>query len=224
LRPLVFLHGLGTGPGGWLPQVQAFSAERDVVTPAFRGSEPFSFEGASRQLADELSDRGPVDMCGLSLGALVALRYAADHPEQVARLTVCAAFLRLPRRFRAFQALVTGIVRMLPPRTMRKTLVSNVPAPYRDEALESIRDLTSQEAVHLMRTGSRFDVTGETGRLTMPVLVLCGERDRVNLKLSRMLAEALPNARFGEVPSAGHVANLDNPQAFNALLRDFFGQ
>ncbi len=55
----------------------------------------------------------------------------------------------------------------------------------------------------------------------MPTLVLCGERDRINLKLSRRLAEGLPDARFEVVPGAGHVANLDNPEAFNTLLREF---
>ena len=69
-----------------------------------------------------------------------------------------------------------------------------------------------------MRTGASFRLE----RLPeMPTLVLCGERDRVNLKLSRRLAEALPDARFEIVPDAGHVANLDNPQAFNRLLREF---
>ena len=46
----------------------------------------------------------------------------------------------------------------------------------------------------------------------MPTLVLCGERDRINVRLSRRLAEILPDARFEVVPDAGHVANLDNPK------------
>ena len=55
----------------------------------------------------------------------------------------------------------------------------------------------------------------------MPTLVLCGERDRINVKLSRRLAETLPDARFEIVPAAGHVANLDNPKGFNRLLGEF---
>jgi 3-oxoadipate enol-lactonase len=221
LRPLVLLHGLGTGPSGWLPQVQAFSAGREVLTPSFRGAGPFSFDAASQQLADELWDRGPVDVCGLSLGALVGLRFAADRPEQVARLAVCAGFLRLPRRFRAFQAVAAGMVRLLPAGSVRKSLVSQVPEAYRAEALESIGDLTSREAARLMVDGARFDLSGRAQDVAMPVLVLCGERDRINLSLSRTLAAALPDARLAVVPGAGHVANLDNPDAFNRLLREF---
>jgi pimeloyl-ACP methyl ester carboxylesterase len=69
-----------------------------------------------------------------------------------------------------------------------------------------------------MRDGASFSL----GQLPpMPTRVLCGERDRLNLRLSRRLAEALPQARFEIVPDAGHVANLDNPEAFNRLLREF---
>jgi len=57
--------------------------------------------------------------------------------------------------------------------------------------------------------------------LEVPTLVLCGERDRVNRGLSRKLAQLIPHARFELVPDAGHVANVDNPDAFNRLLAAF---
>ena len=72
-----------------------------------------------------------------------------------------------------------------------------------------------------MREGARFDVRDEVRTLEMPTLVLCGEQDRVNRGLSRKLAELIPNARFELVPGAGHVANADNPEAFNRLLAAF---
>lgn len=72
-----------------------------------------------------------------------------------------------------------------------------------------------------MREGARFDLREQARRLETPTLVLCGERDRVNLPLSRSLASVLPNARLEIVPEAGHVANVDNPRAFNAALDAF---
>lgn len=72
-----------------------------------------------------------------------------------------------------------------------------------------------------MREGAGFDVRRSAERLQTPTLVLCGERDRLNLELSRSLARLLPNARFETIPSAGHIANLDNPAAFNRALTGF---
>ncbi len=72
-----------------------------------------------------------------------------------------------------------------------------------------------------MREGARFDVREQARHLDTPTLVLCGERDRMNHSLSRGLASLLPRARFEMVPGAGHVANVDNPHAFNASLDAF---
>ena len=160
----------------------------------------------------------PFDLCGLSLGALVALRYAGDHPDRVRRLVVCAGIAKLPWYFRGVQYGIAGVVRVLPAPRVRKGLVSGLPGEHRATALDEIAHVDSRRASRALRTAARFKLE----RLPpMPTLVLCGERDRVNVRLSRQLAETLPNARFEAVPGAGHVANLDNPAAFNRLLRDF---
>jgi 3-oxoadipate enol-lactonase len=167
---------------------------------------------------DELEP--PFDLCGLSLGALVALRYAGEHSERVRRLVVCAGIAELPWHLRVLQFGIAGVVRVLPSSRVRKRLVSGLPADHRPVALEEIAGIDARAASRTLRTAASFRLA----RLpTMPALVLCGERDRINLKLSRRLAEELPDARFEVVPAASHVANLDNPEAFNALLGDFLG-
>jgi pimeloyl-ACP methyl ester carboxylesterase len=55
----------------------------------------------------------------------------------------------------------------------------------------------------------------------MPVLVLVGADDWANQRLSRKLADQIPGAQLELIPGAGHVANLDAPDAFNEALRSF---
>jgi pimeloyl-ACP methyl ester carboxylesterase len=136
---------------------------------------------------------GVHDLCGLSWGALVALTYALDH--EVDRLVVTAGFAFLPARLRALQTVFGHAVRVVPR------------APH--------------ELSAPMLQGRSFDLRERSHELQLPVLVLCGARDRANLGLSRRLADLLPNARFETVPDAGHVANLDNPDAFNRLVEEF---
>jgi pimeloyl-ACP methyl ester carboxylesterase len=199
--PLVLLHGLGTGPSGWLPQREAFP---DAI--ALRLDE-------AEMTMDGLE--APFDLCGLSLGALVALRYAGERPERVRRLVVCAGFVRLPFHLRMLQLAMAGLMRAVPRRVVLNGLASAVPEPHREAARA---ELDGIDAPGLMRSGASFRLER---LLPMPALVLCGERDRINLRLSRRLAAALRDARFELVPDAAHVANLDNPEAFNRLLRDF---
>jgi pimeloyl-ACP methyl ester carboxylesterase len=96
--PLVLLHGLGTGPSGWQPQVDAFSPSRTVVTPALRLDTGFDFGTEARRVLADLAPGSKIDLCGLSLGALVALRAAVDEPQRIRRLALAAGFASLPRR------------------------------------------------------------------------------------------------------------------------------
>jgi pimeloyl-ACP methyl ester carboxylesterase len=217
VRPLVLLHGLGTGPRAWAPQVEAFRPSRDVLTPAL----PLDLAAALATLEDAVGDREVVDLCGLSFGAVAGLVYAAREPDRVGRLALSAGFVRLPARYRLAQALLARTVLLASKETLRRQLVADVPEPYRNEALEDLRDVRKTEVIALMRRTARLDLRDAAASVTAPALVLCGERDKRNLVLSRGLAQALPNAELRIVPHAGHVANLDNPDAFNAALAEF---
>ncbi len=187
--PLVLLHGIGTGPEAWQPQVGAFARTRTVLTPRVAPV----LDRAVRDL--ESSWSGRADLCGLSWGSLVALRIAIEQPERVSRLVLTACFASLPPHLRAFQRALAALVRVVPG------------APH---------DLAAP-----MREGAGYDVRDRLQRVEAPTLVLCGARDRVNQPLSRRLAALLPGSRLEVIPAAGHLANVDNPAAFNTSLAAF---
>jgi pimeloyl-ACP methyl ester carboxylesterase len=58
--------------------------------------------------------------------------------------------------------------------------------------------------------------------LPMPVLAMTGEHDTPwRRACARALAAVAPRARHSEIPQAGHLANADNPAAFNAAVAQF---
>ena len=57
--------------------------------------------------------------------------------------------------------------------------------------------------------------------VTRPVLFMVGEKDGVTPPAMRKLSEALPGSRYVELPGAGHISNLDQPQAFTPAMPDF---
>lgn len=203
---LVLLPGVGSGSEAWQPQVEAFGAEREVLTPRLRLNGKFTFAGEAERLWHELPG-DPVELCGLSLGALVALQMALVRPGRVERLALCAGFARLPVRGRLLMGMVGAAAGLVPSR-------------IRGE----LGGLERRAVRAVFREGRRFDVSGDLDRLTMPTLVLCGERDRANAPLSEWLARALPDARLTVVPGAGHEANVDAPAAFTAALRAFLDE
>ena len=213
---LIFLHGIGTGPGAWEPQIQALSGDRDVLAPDLVPAYRRGLESAVEEVLRIASSYRPVTLCGLSLGAIVALRVAAERFEAQDRLVVCAGFDKLPPGIRRRIRGLAALSRFVPQGFLHRQLVSELPEPHKGRALTEIAPLRPRELSRLMWDAAGFEI--DRGLIVARTLVLCGERDEANLPLSRALARDAPNSTFALVPDAGHVANLDNPLVFSALL------
>ena len=67
-----------------------------------------------------------------------------------------------------------------------------------------------------------IEFTAELAKITAPALVIWGELDDVTpLSHSRQIADGIPGARLETIQEAAHIANLDQPDAFNRLLGEF---
>jgi pimeloyl-ACP methyl ester carboxylesterase len=69
---------------------------------------------------------------------------------------------------------------------------------------------------------NRFDMQDRIAQITLPALILCGEKDRLTpLSLSEELKTAIAGSRCDIIPSAGHMVMLETPGAFNKSVLDF---
>jgi len=69
------------------------------------------------------------------------------------------------------------------------------------------------------------DQRGSAARIAVPTLVLCGTDDRITPpELSEELAGLIPGARLEMIDDAGHLANAEQPTAFNAALDKFLAE
>ena len=69
---------------------------------------------------------------------------------------------------------------------------------------------------------SRFDITETVSRIRVPVLIVCGDEDKMTpLAMSQYLKDRIPGARLDTIPGAGHYAMMENAEAFNAALGKF---
>jgi pimeloyl-ACP methyl ester carboxylesterase len=59
-------------------------------------------------------------------------------------------------------------------------------------------------------------------RIDVPTLLVWGELDaRAPLRIARQFEEAIPDTRLVVIPGAGHVSNLERPEALNEAVREF---
>ncbi|MDX6630332.1 MAG: hypothetical protein QOH00_2578 [Gaiellales bacterium] len=238
--PLVlFLHGLGMTRTGFDPQLDALGSRYRCVAwdmPGY-GASPLPRAGLSfALLADAAADLVEVlgetraHLVGLSLGGQIALHTALRHPGRVRSLALLdssPAFgldgtdpeawkrLRLDR-------LDAGET----PASMAEPVLRSLMAPDVDDrvaatAVASMSRISSAGLRAAIECLPSHDVRGRLGEITAPALVLVGERDEETpLSYAEALAAGIAGARLQIVPAAGHISNLEAPEAVNVALRE----
>jgi 2-succinyl-6-hydroxy-2,4-cyclohexadiene-1-carboxylate synthase len=101
-------------------------------------------------------------------------------------------------------------------------MFANVPDDRSDRLQNTAMGLAT--SLRLTGTGAQDNLWDRLGELSMPVLVLAGERDAKFTDIGhRMVALIGDNATYATVPNAGHAAHLEQPSAFLAVVRKWLG-
>ncbi len=189
----IFLHGLGQTAQDWEEVIRQTALSEVDCTELFSLSEgEITYFGIRNGLEKRYADiTEPFCICGLSLGALLALDYAIRHNEQVAALVLIGVQYKVPSLLIDFQNL---IFRCMPNKTF-------------DDMGMSKNDVI--RLAHSMRS---LDFRSGLKDIKCPVTILCGEKDRANLKASRQLAELLSQSKLRIVPGAAHELNKCAPE------------
>lgn len=194
------------------------------------------FDRQLPELLEAVGVRAPVDICGVSMGGVIAAAFADRHPQRVRRLCLvdpAGLRRRVPLSGRLLQAPLLGelIMALFGDRMLLAGTAQDLAAPERfPEYVENYR-LQMRYAgfkralLSTMRTLLLCDMTdlyGSVGRGGRPVLVVWGREDRtVPLALSAELRRAMPRAQFHIIEGAGHVPHYERPEVVNPLLIAF---
>ena len=131
----------------------------------------------------------------------MALRYTLDHPEKVKTLVLIGTPHRVPKAAFGFQNLAFRLL----PRSMFETMAFDKENTF--VLGSSMKDL---------------DFSGSVQEIRCPTLILCGEKDRSNLKSAHYLAQHIPGAELHLIEHTGHVVNEENPKALAERLNAFY--
>jgi proline iminopeptidase len=258
--PVVFLHG-GPGQGGQTFARFAGPALDPHLRMVYldqrgsgRSERPWNDAYSLDLLVDDLEQLRrawgveKIALVGHSFGTILALEYAAEHPERTERVVLTAAAPDLPAALdlqcvrlerldpttyaRAVAERPEGLAARCNPFAAGRAFVDG--AMYPDPATMALVDETDS-ADGLSNTGEigrvlfggglmhyRFD---RHARLTMPVLVIAGLADfQTVVEPQRDLVAALPDARILEYPGRGHFMFVEDPARFAADLVEFLAR
>lgn len=237
---VVFMHGIGGNRSNWRRQLPAFAEQFSCAAWDARGyGDSDDYEGAlafDDFVADVLRvlDHFEVEkahLVGLSMGGRIAMRTALLHPGRVATLTLVdthegfAAFTAEQRRAfvdsRRAPLLAGKEPGDIADPVARSLIGPHATAEHLEELRRSIASLHKASYIKsLEATVAQVDL-GDISAITAPVHFIVGADDPLTPPaMHRDMAAKLGDAPVSVLPKAGHLSNIENPNAFNeAALR-----
>jgi 3-oxoadipate enol-lactonase len=237
---LVLINGLGFGRWGFFKQVPALSRHFATITFDARGErDP---EGVVGGLAGDVVDLlehlgvNKAHVLGTSLGGFVAQELALSRPDLVARLVLLSTGhggRGSERMSLGAMGKMFGFGALSPKQAARHGLEGATSERYRAENPQEFDRIVEKRLADSpslasyygqAKAGSRFDASGEVGRIGSPTLVIHGAEDRYVLPANaRALAEAIPNAKLRLLEGAGHLVFVERATEVNREVVAFLG-
>jgi len=235
--PILFLHGVGSDKTVWAPQLDHFGRRRRAIALSYPGYGQSAFvenatcddyAAAVVAVMDALAiDRAHI--CGLSLGGIVAIALHAMAPERCASLIIADSFAVHPDGQgiydRSEAASRTIGMRALAEARAGVLLGSAAGPAIHRAVIDTMSAIRPAAYVIGARAVWLADQRGHAAAIDVPTKVLVGDEDVITPPaLSKQLAALIPGATLEIIAGAGHLANLEQPFAFNAAIDGFLSE
>lgn len=243
-QPVIFLHAFPLNRKMWEGQITALLNERRyrLVAPDWRGFGESGFDdgtiltmdllvGDVVALMDALGMQQAI-LCGLSMGGYVAMEFYRLHPERVRGLILADTRPnadneqgRANREQLAQLAERQGITAVADKQV--PLLLSGDTRRYHPEVAARVQDLIADATPGGIAAASRGmaqrrDSTAVLAHVSCPTLVIVGEQDVLSPpEFAYAYAKGIPGAQVAQIAHAGHLSNLEQPEAFYQAVSHF---
>jgi len=231
--PILLNHGFAGTSRVWQPQVDAFSTRNEFIRWDMRGhgrsasptdEAAYSVDETVEDMAALLDHRGHdrAIIGGHSLGGYMALAFHLKYPDRVSALFVVA----------------TGPgYKSDAPRDEWNVMARSLGRRLEENGLEELRKLdrdmdpSDHDCVEGLGRAARGMLVQQDRQIidslpgiSVPTLVVVGEKDRGYLAASQYMVEKIPNSRLVTIPNAGHAVNLHQTEQFNLAATEYFDE
>lgn len=240
--PLVWLHAFPLSSELWRPQLNGLTDEFRIIAPdlpGFGNSPDFESDPSVEHMANavmalltQLGIKEKIILGGLSMGGYTALAFARLFPESLRALILCdtrAEADNAEGKANRDKMIATAqnegaapIVEQMLPKLLGETSQEE-----RDGVVQTVRTLASQQSATAIANALRAlrdrpDSLDLLPQITVPTLVIVGDEDTITPpSMSQTLAAKIPNSRLETIAQAGHLSNIEQPEIFNRIVRDF---
>ena len=235
--PLVLLHGYLGGAALWDQQFAAFSNDFDVIVPELSGygsnldQPPLdSIAGYADQILSFLTQIGVTrfHLVGHSMGGMIAQQMATNAPDRIDRLVCFGTGPRgmMPNRFETIEASRDRVRNDGAAATARR-IASTWFTQGEDAAGFPVcatlgANVSIETALAGLTAMETWDGRSALDQITQPTLVIWGDCDRsYGWSQPEALWHGIKHSSLGVLPGCGHNAHMEQPEIFNAIVREF---
>ena len=237
---VTFVTGIANDVTMWDGQVAALAGKYRLLRYDLRGQGktaatpgPYSIASLGQDLVGLWDALGieRTHLVGLGLGASVSLGVAIDHPERLKSLVPCCCRAQMVPDFAAmwhnlYKTVEAGGVEPIVEQTAQRWFTDEFKAanPAVIDAVRAMIRATSKEGyLGVVSAFLGLALEARIPEIRTPTLFIGGADDKLGgpAALMQGLADKVPGARYSAVPNAAHIANIQNPQGFNDILKAF---
>lgn len=204
----ILIHGLGQNSNDWN------IVKNELETKGFSCIAPDLFELAKgkeldyatvyqafRKLCDSYQERR--NLCGLSLGGLLALNHTIQYPSKVNSLVLIGTPFDIPKGLLKFQNLIFKL--------MPKSIFQSM-------------GCSKKNFINLSNSMTDLNFMQSAAKIDCPAFILCGANDKANMESANRFHEVMKNSNLLIVEDSGHEVNKDNPHKLVSILQDFWAE
>ena len=202
----VLVHGLGQNESSWK------SIKNSCYEDKIKTVEPNLFKLIKNKecIYDNVytafckylnSLEGKINLVGISLGGILALNYAIDYPEKVSSIILIGVPFKMPKMLLKFQNIVFKLIT--------------------EKNFEQI-GCSKKQLLSLTKSMENLDYIKKLNKIKCDTCIICGEKDKANIKSMRLLKENIKNSKMALIENAGHVVNIENPEDLYKKVKEFW--
>lgn len=201
---LILLHGLGQTSSSWYETKKVLNTSDEILCPnlyEWLYDKPVGYNTLYSELekyCDKFDE--PLNLCGLSLGGILAMQYCINHPDKVSSLILIGTQYIMPKNLLKMQNLV---FRIMPYSTFEKM------------------GFKKSDFIELCNSMVDLNFECDLNKIKCPTLVVCGDKDKANKKAAIGLRERIKNAELVIIEKSGHEINIENPTQLGVQLNRF---
>lgn len=199
----ILIHGLGQDEKAWDKVIKELDNIKVSCPNLFSlVEEQMNYKNLYNSFCSYCNNKKEqLNLCGLSLGGILAIDYAKQNPEKVNSLIIIGTPYEIPKNLFKLQNI---IFKFTPKKTFTKM------------------GCEKKKFVNLVNSMDGLDIKSNLDKIECRTLVVCGENDRANLDGSKLLYNHIKNSKLEIVENSMHEVNKDNPKELSNIIKEFW--